>query len=97
MLICILKAFLGKLPQYISSLLTYCTSIYNTRTTDKCLLKMPNVIQKQVDLFFFFFNYAPYAWNELQGILHMKSVPPLAFLKNILKSVFMKQCKCFNS
>lgn len=34
MLIFILKALLGKLPQYISSLLTYCTRVYNTSSTE---------------------------------------------------------------
>ncbi len=34
MFIFILKALVGKLPQYISSLLTYCTNIYNTRSSD---------------------------------------------------------------
>ncbi len=38
MLIFILKALVGKLPHCISSLLTY---IYNIRSTDKLLLKMP--------------------------------------------------------
>ncbi len=43
-----------------------------------------------------FSNYALYVWNELLGILHMESVPSLAMFKNILKSVYIEQCTCFN-
>ncbi len=49
MLIFILKALVGKLRQYISSLLTYCTNIYNTRSTDKLLLKML-IFHTEIDL-----------------------------------------------
>ncbi len=95
MLIFILKALVVKLPQYISSLLTYCTNIYNTRLTDKLLLKMP-IFHTEIGRSAFS-NYAPYVWNELQGILHMESVPSLAMFKNILKSVYIEQCTCFNN
>ncbi len=95
MLIFILNALVGKLPQYISSLLTYCTTIYNTRSTDKPLLKMQ--IFSYRDRSSAFSNYAPYVFNELQGILHMEYVPSLAMFTNILKSVYIEQCTCFNN
>ncbi len=49
----ILKALVGKLPQYISSLLTHCTNIYNTRSTDKLLLKMPYFSYRDRSICFF--------------------------------------------
>jgi len=65
MLIFILKALRGKLPLYISSLLT-CTSNYNTGSTAK-LPHFHTELGRSA-----FSNYAPYVWNELQGISIMK-------------------------
>ncbi len=78
---------MGKLPQYISRFLTYCTNMYETRSTDKLLLKML-IFHTEIGRSAF----SNYVWNELQGILHMQSVPSLAMFKHILKSVYKEQC-----
>jgi len=46
--------------------LTYCTSNYNTRSTAKLLLKIATFHTELGRSAFS--NYAPYVWNELQGI-----------------------------
>ncbi len=88
-------ALVGKLPVYVSSLLTYCTNIYNARSTDKALLKM-HIFHTEIGQTAFS-NYTPCVWNELQGTLHMESVPSLRVLKHILNSVYIEQCTCFNN
>uniref|UniRef100_A0A0E9XSQ5 Uncharacterized protein n=1 Tax=Anguilla anguilla TaxID=7936 RepID=A0A0E9XSQ5_ANGAN len=93
MLIFIFKALLGKLPQYISGLLKYYSSSHNTRSSEKILLMVPSIRTELGKSAFSF--HAPHVWNELQGILNLKSLPSLDMFKNMLKSVFTEQCYCF--
>ena len=84
MYIFIAKALLGKLLHYISSLQTYCSSSYNTRSSDKILLMVPTT-WTELGKSAFSFN-APQAWNELQSILNLKCFPSLGMFKNSLKT-----------
>ena len=75
---------MGKLPLYISNLLSCHNSVYRTRSSEKILLTTPSA----------FSSYAPSVWNELQATLNLESLPPLNTFKNLLKST-LTECNCF--
>ena len=69
------KALMGKLPNYISSLLSQRTSTYSTRSSEKMLL---TVLTSRTEIGKTAFQiYAPFVWNELQSILNLHSLPSL--------------------
>ena len=66
---------MGKLPNYISSLLSQRTSAYSTRSSEKMLL---TVLTSRIEIGKTAFQkYAHFVWNEFQ------SVHNLIFLKMI--------------
>lgn len=93
LLIFTLKALMGKLPQYISNLLSYHTSIHCTRSTNKMLLITPSIRTELGKTSFSY--YASYAWNDLQNTLHLETLPSVNTFKNLLKSALTEQCNCF--
>ena len=42
-----------------------------------------------------FSSYAPYAWNNLQNILNLESVPSIDAFKNLLNTTLVEECHCF--
>lgn len=92
-LIFIAKALMGKLPLYISNLLSYHNSVYRTRSSEKILLITPSTRTELGKTAFS--SYAPNVWNEIQATLNLESLPPLNTFKNLLKSNLTEQCNCF--
>ena len=86
------KALMGKLPNYISSLLSQRTSTYSTRSSEKMLL---TVLTSRTEIGKTAFQiYAPFVWNELQSILNLHSLPSLDIFLNDLKTSLTEQCHC---
>ena len=92
-LIFIVKALVGKLPSYINCLLSRQTSSFGTRSGNKIMLNIPTV--RTVLGKTSFSSYAPYAWNNLQNILNLESVPSIDAFKNLLNTTLVEECHCF--
>jgi hypothetical protein len=92
-LIFIAKALMGKLPLYISNLLSFHNSVYKTRSSEYMLLTTP-LTRTQLGTTAFS-SYAPKVWNELQATLKLESLPPLSTFKNMLQSALKEHCNCF--
>ena len=70
-LIFIAKALMGKLPNYISSLLSQHISAYSTRSSEKMLL---TVLTSRIEIGKTAFQiYAPFVWNEFQSVHNLHS------------------------
>lgn len=94
MLIFIIKALLGKLPSYISRLLSYYTSTYNTRRAANGMLLDVPMVQSELGKTAFSF-YAPSVWNELQDTITLEALPTVNAFKGILQSALKETCSCF--
>ena len=93
MLTFILKALLGKMPSYISRLLTfYSCKTHDTRRAAKgMILDVPKVKSFGEAAFSY---YAPKIWNDLQDTVTLKVLPSVGIFKNILRTALRETCKC---
>lgn len=88
------KTLVGKLPSYISRLLSFYMNTYSTRRAANGMLL--NVPRMQLDLGKTSFSfYAPSLWNELQDKINLQSLPTVNVFKGILKSA-LQETSCFN-
>lgn len=89
----IYKALLLKLPNYLTSLLSFKSSNYRTRSSNYLTLDIPftrtNVGRTG------FSYYAPFKWNELQSALKLKTIIHLGDFKALLSDVYGDYCNCY--
>ena len=88
------KAISGKLPPYICALLDHNPSPYQTRSSDVITLKVPfahTELRKAA-----FSVSAPFAWNELQKSLKVRSLPSVGVFREMVSNSFTHDCNCFN-
>lgn len=77
------EALLGRLPTYISSLLSFHTSSYCAHSSYRILLNVPRVRTELGKIAFS--SYTPCVWNELQNAVTLEALPPLNILKVCLE------------
>ena len=81
----IYKAVMGRLPVYISDLLSFKQSSYGLRSQDIVLLNVP---QARTELFKrAFMSAAPSTWNNLQSNLKLKCLIPLNAVIGLVKTI----------
>ena len=93
-LLYIYKAILQKLPDYLNSLLSWCTGHYQTRSQDYLLLDIPfarKEIGKKA-----FKHYAPRVWNTFQESTKLDTLIPLGSFKHLINSDSHHICNCFS-
>ena len=89
----IYKALLCKLPNYLTSLLSFKSSNYKTRSTDYITLNIPRT---RTNVGRTGFNYyAPLKFNGLQSTLKLQSIIHLGHFKSLLSDFFTDNCNCF--
>ena len=93
LLMYVYKAILGKLPSYLTSLITWRSSHHHTRSQDWLVLAVPQV---RTDLGKSAFSYsAPRVWNEIQETIRLDTLVPLGSFKNLIKDTMVVICTCF--
>ena len=89
----IFKTIIGKLPPYLSSLLTQSIGTYQTRSNDQFVFKIPRV---RTELGRSAFSYdAPYTWNFLQKSLKLEVLPSFTDFKALALDFCSVSCSCF--
>ena len=94
MLIFILKSLLGKLPLYISRLLSFYTCFFNTRRAANGMLLNVPLMQSELGKAAFS-HYAPFLWNTLQVKLCLEALPTVNAFKGMLRLALHETCNCF--
>ncbi len=89
----ITKALLGKLPFYICNLLTL---HINSRCTRSVNVFFRTKFNRTKFGKCAFSAYAPWAWNELQNVINLDTLPTLSTFKCLLYNVLKDTCNCFS-
>ena len=91
----IYKTLLGKMPPYLSSLLSIAPKPCNTRASKYIQLTVPSGATFNTDLGRTSFRFAAaYDWNTLQSSLKLEHLPSLPILKQYLQQIFFDCCAC---
>ena len=91
----IYKTLIGKMPPYLSSLLSIAPKPVNTRASKYIQLSVPSGAAFNTDLGRTSFRFAAANdWNSLQTTLKLDYLPSLPILKQYLQQTFFDCCAC---
>ncbi len=91
----IYKVPTGRSPPYLTSLLTWASEgPYQTRSTNRLLLKVPRVHSELGKSAFVY--HAPTMFNYLQQTLNLSSLISPGQFKSVISNCFIREWKCFS-